>query len=455
MHCDVDLSLSIIQDTMNLSEKGSSLVLGQKHIVKEPDPAERVRILRKVDWHILPLVTLFYLLSFLDRVNVGNAKVAGMSTDLNLTGLKYNIAVAVLFPTHCLAEVPSNIALKLFRPSRWIPTIMVAWGLVMTLMCLVNSYQSLVIARACLGLAEGGLLPGVNYYICNWYPRSERSKRLAIFFSAVTLAGAFGGLLAYGIENMDGIGGLHGWQWIFCLEGLATVAVACVAFFSMQDYPDAATFLTEPERAYVLDMLKHDDNNLAAHYSIQFVLQAMKDYKIYIQVLIALGFAVPGYAIAIFTPTIINELGYSSTHAQLLTVPPFVVACCVTLIVGIYSDKHSLRGPYIIGSSSVALIGYIVLYCSTRPGPSYVGVFLAALGVYPSIPVFLAWVGSNAGGDLKRGVALAIVIGLGSLGGICASFTYIDPPRFNVGHGTIMGFLSLAYSFILMKNLSM
>jgi hypothetical protein len=185
-------------------------------------------------------------------------------------------------------------------------------------------------------------------------------------------------------------------------------------------------------------MLKHDDNNLAAHYSMQFVLQAMKDYKIYIQVLIALGyslplvisytwtkffirFAVPGYAIAIFTPTIINELGYSSTHAQLLTVPPFVVACCVTLIVGIYSDKHSLRGPYIIGSSSVAFIGYIVLYCSTRPGPSYVGVFLAALGVYPSIPVFLAWVGSNAGGDLKRGVALAIVIGLGSLGGYVTS----------------------------------
>ncbi|KAJ8588263.1 MFS general substrate transporter [Rhizopogon salebrosus TDB-379] len=429
---------------MNLSEKDNSLVLAQEQIVEEPDPAERARILRKIDWCILPFVTLFYLLSFLDRTNIGNAKIAGMSTDLGLTGFRYNIAAAVLFITYSLAEVPSNIALKLFRPSRWIPTIMIAWGLVMTLMCLVNSYQSLVIARLCLGFAEAGLFPGVNYYICQWYPRSERSKRIAIFFSAVTIAGAFGGLLAYAIENMEGIGGLHGWQWIFCLQGLATIVVACVAFFFMQDDPETATFLTEPEKTYVVNMLKQDSSNLATYYSIQFILQAMKDYKIYIQVLIFMGLVVPGYAIALFTPTIINELGYSSTHAQLLSVPPFVAGCFTTLIVGIYSDKHSLRGPYIIGSAFVSLVGYILLYCSTRPGSSYVGVFLAALGIYPAVPVVLAWVGSNAGGDLKRGVALAMVIGLGGLGGICSSFIYIDPPRFHIGHGTITGFISLS-----------
>ncbi|KAG0699255.1 major facilitator superfamily domain-containing protein [Suillus ampliporus] len=406
----------------------------EKQIVERLAQSERARILRKIDWHLLPFVTLFYLLSFLDRTNVGNAKVAGMSTDLNLIGFRYNIAAAVFFIPYSFAEVPSNIALKLFRPSRWIPTIMVAWGLVMTLMCLVNSFQSLIVARLFLGLTEAGLFPGVNYYICFWYPRSERSKRIAIFFSAASLSGAFGGLLAYGIERMEGVGGLHGWQWI---------------------YPETAKFLTESERLYIVDMLKQDSNNLSTHFHTQFILQAMKDYKTYIQIIILYGvlttssdffirLLVPGYAIALFSPTIINELGYSAANAQLLTVPPFVAGCIATIIVGIYSDKHGLRGPYVIGGTVVSLVGYILLYCNYLPGPSYVGVCLAAMGNYPTVAIVLAWAGSNAGGDLKRGVVLAMVIGLSNLGGICSSFIYIDPPRFHIGHGTIIGFLSLA-----------
>ncbi|KAG2061068.1 MFS general substrate transporter [Suillus hirtellus] len=407
-------------------------------------PRDRARILRKIDWHLLPFVTVFYLLSFLDRANVGNAKVAGMATDLKLTGFKYNIAAAVFFIPYSFAEVPSNIALKLFRPSRWIPSIMVVWGVVMTLMCLIRSYQSLVVARAFLGFAEAGLVPGVNYYICLWYPRSERSKRIAIFFSSASLAGAFGGLLAYGIERMEGVGGLHGWQWIFCLEGIATVLVAILSFFYLHDYPETAKFLTESERSYIVDVLKQDSNNLSSRFDTRFIWQAIKDYKIYVQILIYLGLLVPGYAIALFSPTIINELGYSAANAQLLSVPPFAAGCIATIIFGIYSDKHNLRGPYIIGGALVSLVGYILLYCSVRAGPSYVGACLAAAGVYPTVAIALAWVGSSAGGDLKRGVALAMVIGLGNLGGICSSFIYIDPPRFHIGHGTIMGFLSLA-----------
>jgi sugar phosphate permease len=408
------------------------------------NPKERVRILRKIDWHLLPFVTVFFLLSFLDRANIGNAKVAGMTTNLNLTGFRYNIAAAVFFIPYSFAEVPSNIALKLFRPSRWLPSIMVAWGIVMTLMCLVKSYQSLVVARVFLGLAEAGLFPGVNYYICLWYPRSERSKRIAIFFSAASVSGAFGGLLAYGIERMEGVGGLHGWQWIFCLEGIATVLVAILSFFYMHDYPATAKFLTEPERLCIIDILKQDSNNLSSRFDTEFVWQAIKDYRTYVQILIYSGLLVPGYAIALFSPTIINELGYSAANAQLLTVPPFVIGGIGTIIVGIYSDKHNIRGPYIIGGALVSLVGYILLYCSVRAGPSYVGACLAAAGVYPTVAIVLAWAGSNAGGDLKRGVVLAMVIGIGNLGGICSSFIYIDPPRFHIGHGTIMGFLSLS-----------
>ncbi|KAN0091265.1 Major facilitator superfamily domain containing protein [Tylopilus felleus] len=412
--------------------------------VGDVERAERARLLRKLDRHLLPLVSLLYLLSFLDRSNIGNAKIAGMATDLKLVGLKYNIAAAVFFVLYSFAEVPSNIILKLFRPSRWIPTFMVAWGLVMTLMCLVNSYQGLLAARIFLGLTEAGLFPGVTYYISLWYPRSERAMRIAIFFSAATVAGAFGGVLAYAIERMEGIGGLHGWQWIFCLEGLATTVVAFASFFFMYDYPETASFLTETERHIIVTWLKNDSQNLATHFDIQFVLQALKDYKTYVQIGIYIGILVPVYAIALFTPTIINELGFSAANAQLLSVPPFVAGCASTIFVGIYSDIHKLRGPYVIAGAFVSLIGYIVLYTQTSPGASYAGAVIAAVGVFPTIAVDLAWAGSNAGGDMKCGVVLAMVIGMGNLGGICSSFIYYNPPRFHVGHGTIMGWLSLS-----------
>ncbi|KAG2075429.1 MFS general substrate transporter [Suillus decipiens] len=361
-----------------------------------------------------------------------------MSTSPRLTGFTYNIAAAIFFIPYSFAGVPSNIVLKLYRPLRWLPSIMVAWGIVMTLMCLVKSYQSHVVARAFLGLTEAGLYPGINYYICLWYPRSERSKRIAIFFSAASVAVAFGGLLAYGIERMDGAGGLHGWQWIFYLEGNATFS-----FFYMHDYPETAKFLTESERLHIIDVLKQDSNHLSSRFDTQFVWQAIKKLQDLRPNSHLLRLLVPGYAIALFSPTIINELGYSAANAQLLVVPPFVAGAIAITIVGIYSDKHNLRGPYIIGGALVSLVGYIVLYCSVRAGPSYAGACLAAVGNYPTVPIILTWAGSNAGGDLKRGVVLAIVIGISNLGGVY-SFIYIDPPRFHIGHGTNMGFISLS-----------
>ncbi|KAL0956742.1 hypothetical protein HGRIS_002862 [Hohenbuehelia grisea] len=342
------------------------------------------------------------------------------------------------------SHFPRNIALKLFRPSRWIPTIMLAWGLVMTLMSLCHTYEGLIIARVFLGLTEAGLFPGITYYISLWYPRKEQAKRVAIFFSAATIAGAFGGLLAYGIERMEGIAGLHGWQWIFCLEGIVTVLVAFASYFMMHDYPQTASFLKESEREHVVQMLKDDSNNLATHFDMKFVWQAMSDYKTYVQIGIYIGLLIPVYAIALFTPTIVNELHFTAAQAQLLTIPPFVIGCFATILVGILSDKYHIRGPFIVGCCLVSLIGYLVLYTQTRPGVAYFGAILAAVGVYPTIAVDLAWAGGNAGGDVKRGVVLAMVIGIGNLGGICSSFVYIHPPRFHVGHGTIMGWLGLS-----------
>ncbi|CAA7260730.1 unnamed protein product [Cyclocybe aegerita] len=443
----------------SLHEKSSSEKIGDHHdltpiptkdeeaAILEVSEAERKRVLRKMDFHLLPFVSFLYLLSFLDRANIGNAKIAGMSHDLNLDGLKYNIIAAVFFLPYAFFEVPSNICLKLFRPSVWIPSIMVAWGTVMTLMCLCNTYETLIIARVFLGLTEAGLFPGITFYLSLWYRRRDVAQRIAIFFSAATIAGAFGGLLAFGIEHMEGIGGLYGWQWIFCLEGMATVVFAFLSYFFMYDYPETASFLTDSERVMVVEMLKEDRHGLSTGFQAKYIVQALTDKRTWFQTGIYMGLLIPLYAISLFTPTIVNELGFDAADAQLLTVPPFFCGCVMTIVFGHYSDKLNKRGPFIVGGCFLSFIGYVVLYTQEAAGASYVGAILTATGVYPCVPVTLAWVGSSAGGDLRRGVALAIVIGMGNLGGICSSFIYIKPPRFHLGHGMIMGWLWVAIFF--------
>ena len=222
------------------------------------NPTETKRLLRKIDIRLVPFLALLYLyvqeivsievslstntnnslrLSFLDRTNIGNARLFGIEKELGMEGLDYNIALAVFFPTYVLAEIPSNMMLKRFGAKFWLTTIMVIWSIVVIAMGFVTNFAGLVALRALLGLAEGGLFPGVSYYITTWYQRHECGLRLALFFSAATAAGAFGGLLARGIGEMKGTAGYAGWSWIFIIEGLLTIVVAAFAYWVIIDTP--------------------------------------------------------------------------------------------------------------------------------------------------------------------------------------------------------------------------
>lgn len=207
----------------------------------------------------------------------------------------------------------------------------------------------------------------------------------------------------------------------------------------MCQYPETATFLSEDERQFVIRTLREDSLGQATYFSAKFIWQALADWKTYLQILNFIGYVImtmfiditrvtcqlysvviPVYAVALFTPTIIRDLGFSAAGAQLLSIPPFVCGCIATVIAGIYSDKMNLRGPFVVLGASVSMIGYIVAYVTSEPGPGYAAAIIAATGVYPTIAVNLAWAGGNAGGDLKRGVVLAMVVGVGNLGGYVA-----------------------------------
>lgn len=419
------------------------------------DKRNTARLLRKLDWNIVPFLALLYLLSFLDRTNIGNARLVGLEKDLKMKGLDYNIALAVFFPFYVAAEIPSNIMMKRTSPSLWLCIIMLAWGVCMTLMGVVKNFGGLLVVRCALGLAEGGLFPGVTFYITLWYRRHECGLRMAIFFSAATLAGAFGGLLARGISEMKGIGGRPGWAWIFILEGIVTIFIAFFAKFIIHDSPETARFLSEAERKEVKERLKKDRTSLADEYDIKYLKSALTDWKIYVHMLITIGIYTPLYSISLFLPTIVKNMGYTNNASQLMTVPPYVLGCVTTITAGYVADKTKRRGIYMMIFCVVAILGFVLLISTRNPHVQYFGTFLVVSGIYPNVPMGVAWNGNNIGGSTKRAVGIAMHVGFGNLGGVISGFSFrsTDAPRFFRGHGLLIGMITMSFFLCLFMHL--
>ncbi|KAJ5167618.1 uncharacterized protein N7482_003212 [Penicillium canariense] len=413
---------------------------------------ERARIDRqllwKLDLRLVPWLSLLYLVSFLDRTNIGNAKIDGLATDLGMTADQYNATLTIFFVSYSVFEPVTNVLLKRLRPSIFIPCIMVAWGICMTCMGVVKNYSGLMAARWFLGLAEAGLFPGVGYFLSCWYKRSEFGVRMAIFFSAAALAGSFGGLLAAAIAKMDGIGGKPGWSWIFILEGLATIVIGVISFWCVHDFPDQAKFLSPEDRARVLRRLAADQQSSAEHeeFKMSYFWASLTDWKTYTGAIIYMGADGSLYAFSLFVPTIINELvSYSAIRAQLLSVPPYAAAAILTITIGFIADRTRQRGLCNIGVSLLGMVGFAMLLGCESPGARYAGTFLGAMGIYPAIANTISWSSNNTEGVYKRGVSLGFIIGWGNLNGIVSSNIYRanDKPRYYPGHGVVLAYLVL------------
>ncbi|KAG1734029.1 MFS general substrate transporter [Suillus paluster] len=401
--------------------------------------------MRKVDMRTVPWLSFLYLLCFLDRTSIGNAKLYSMETSLGLSDTQYLICLTVFFISYALFEVPSNVVLKRLRPSVWLSVLMILWGVMMTVQGLVHNYSGLLVMRFMLGAFEAGLFPGVTYYLSCWYKRSEFGIRAAIFFSAATISGAFGGLLAVGISKMNGIGGKPAWSWIFIIEGIATILAGAVSFWIIVDFPDNATFLTEAERTVVIRRLQGDAQFSAAGEKMQWrhIKKALTEWKTYIAMIVYAGVDMPLYAFALFLPSIINQVRYSATNANLLTVPVYALACVSTCLVGFLADKYGNRGLFNLVALSTAAVGYIILVVSRNAALSYFAVFLGACGIYPCIPNTVAWMSNNSEGTYKRSVALAMVISWGNLQGAISSNVYraTQKPWYPLGHGLVLMYI--------------
>ncbi|EAU35343.1 conserved hypothetical protein [Aspergillus terreus NIH2624] len=388
-------------------------------------------LVRKLDLRLIPWLSLLYLISFLDRTNIGNAKLDGLQEDLHMSNAQYNASLTIFFVSYSVFEPLTNVLLKRMRPSIFIPIIMILWGICMTCMGLVHNYSGLLAARWFLGLTEAGLFPGVGYFLSCWYKRAEFGVRMAIFFSAAALAGSFGGLLAAAIALMDGIGGKAGWAWIFILEGLATILVGAASFWMVHDFPDEAKFLSEVDRKRVLRRLAEDQQASAEHehFKMTYFWNSLKDWKTYTGAVIYMG----------------ADGCYTSIKAQLLSVPPYAAAAVLTVTVGFIADRTRQRGISNILVSILGIVGFCMLIGCKSAGARYAGTFLGAMGIYPAISNTISWSSNNTEGVYKRGVTLGIVIGWGNLNGIVSSNIYRgeDAPTFYPGHGTVLAYLVL------------
>ncbi|KAK0669908.1 major facilitator superfamily domain-containing protein [Cercophora samala] len=423
------------------------------------------RILLKMDTRILPILSLLFLCSFLDRTNVGNAKIIGLERDLAISNTQYNQGLAVFYATYIASELPSNLLLKKITPKIWLPLLTVVWGVVTMCLGFVRNFGSFFAVRAVLGLAEGGLLPGIVLYLSGLYTRQEMAVRIGVFYTAASLSGAFGGLLARGLSAIGPSGGLEGWRWIFIMEGIITVVAGVIAYFFLPTSIATASYLTQEERDFAQLRLQGKIRAAGSEERFNPVLEREERFKwsevrrgiLNLQVWLTATayFAILSglYSFGLFLPTIINDLKITSNanESQLWSVIPYAVATPVTVAVAFASDRLKLRGVVMLFTLLIAIIGYAVIGNVPSPHVRFGMTCLMAIGMYSSVPCILVWNSNNSAGHYKRATTSALQLAIANCGGFVATFAYpsVDGPLYQKGHSIILGLLVYAWLAIL------
>ncbi|OTA32004.1 hypothetical protein BTJ68_07361 [Hortaea werneckii EXF-2000] len=412
----------------------------------EIDPVKERKLVRKLDLCIVPVVMLLYLLSFLDRVNIGNARLYGLEEDLGINGNQFQTAVSLLFVTYILSELPSNLILKHYvRPSRWISFITTAWGIIATLTGITQNYGGLIACRLLLGLVEGGLFPGCAIYLTFFYTKRELALRIGYLFVSAAIAGAFGGLLSYGIGFMDGVAGQRGWRWIMIIEGLPTFVLGIACCWILADDADTAYYLNAEEKQLILARRAANPGQTET-FEWKDVRKGLKDWKIWAFCAAQFCMDTMLYGYSTFLPTIIKGIRPDASAAivQVLTIPCYTVGAICYMMAARFSDWRQTRGPVIIAFGIFSVVGYALLISDNGSQVHYAGCFLVALGLYVAVGIPLAWLPTNTPRYGKRTTATGLQLTIGNCSGIMASFLYPteEGPRFIRGHAVTMSLVA-------------
>ncbi|KAI1855759.1 hypothetical protein JX265_012204 [Neoarthrinium moseri] len=427
--------------------------------------ANKKKLIRKVDIRLVPMLAILYLISQLDRANIGNAKIEGMDKDLHLTGVQYNIALSLFFVPYILFEIPSNMLLKKFsRPSVYLGTLVTSWGVIMMCHGFVKNFAGLMVVRMILGVLEAGFYPGAVYLCTFWYMPKELATRISVFYCSSALSGAFSGLLAAGIAEMDGVGGYRGWQWIFILEGLLTIVLGVMCFFFLIDSPRLSSKWLSPTEIRYLDLqlfIKQGGRFSDAKEGIthwQDFKAVISNPRMWGQAYILLCISACSYGNKFTLPSITKAMGFTNTNAQLMTVPPYVAGAISAIFFARLSDHFYWRMPFVAIPLALIAVGYSIIISFKGDLPGHVGasmfaVIVACIGIYPVQPACSSWAANNLAPSSRRAVGVAFVIATGNIGGIIGSYMFFDreAPSYFTGYGLAIAFgvTGMIMSFVL------
>ncbi|KEF60750.1 uncharacterized protein A1O9_02311 [Exophiala aquamarina CBS 119918] len=428
-------------DKIEVENASSGVITSRTNVVLSDKDQKKARRLRwKIDLWILPIMTIIYLLAAMDRSDIGNAQVAGMQKAIGATDSQWSKVVSLFYVGFVLGHVPGVFALRKLGPPVVLGAAVAAWGVMVTLLMEVETWSQAVGVRICIGFAEGISHAG-PLYLSLWYTRKELGTRGGIFYSASSLAGAFNGLIAYGIvKTYSHHPPFAPWQWIFLIEGCVSIGFGLFALGALPGAPDKLSWgFTADEKRLALIRTQRANNTPHERIRWKSVVGAFKSpmWVVYTLILACTQVALGG--LSSFLPAILKGLGYSSVHAQLMTVPIYSVSAVSTVVCSYFSDKTQLRGPWLVGLSSFSLVGYIMVLASHNNHVRYGGLFLAAAGQYPIVVIVLTWLAVNIPNFTHRATISATTNILAQAITTAVLTTFDDPPYYHKGLSVVIG----------------
>ncbi|ODN76463.1 hypothetical protein L198_08058 [Cryptococcus wingfieldii CBS 7118] len=412
------------------------------------------KLTKKIDWHVLPQLVFIYLLSYIDRGNVGNAKLFGAMQDMKMDSKMWNLGLSLFFITYAFAGPPCSILLKKLGPKLVLSGVLLGVSLILICSGCSGSIASWFPLRLLLGLFEAGMYPGCAWVLTTWYTPDQIHSRHTIFYCGACLAGAFSGLLAYGIGQLDYTWGYRGWRFIYIIEGVFSTCVAVGAYFVLQETPaKQGGWLDDQERRFLVLRNKFaygkDKGGSADTLNKKDVLAALTSIHVWI---LSFGYFCVGcwvYGLSFTIPTIMNNMGFTAADSQALSAPPYVFATFCVVASGWFSDKYKTRALATVLPALMGFIGLLICVLSVTHkhlvALTYVGVCLAQGGSVCLSPAFSVWTSLNAAGSGKRAVAISVAVVWVQLGGLVGSNIYLanESPAYHTGFGVSLAFLGL------------
>ncbi|KAJ5754310.1 MFS general substrate transporter [Penicillium manginii] len=408
-----------------------------KQLVGSWSPEERAtkekRFVRRIDFHLLPILLIMYIMNYIDRNALPQARVQGLENDIGLVGVQYNIVLSLTFIGYILMQVPSNMLLGILRPSWYLAGCMIIWGIVSAASGAVQQFGGIAACRFFLGIAEAPFFAGVAFLFSGWYTRKELGMRLGIFFCGAMLSGAFGGLFSAGIAAAFAHNKISSWRWLFIIEGAATVFFALVTGLVIPDWPSTTKWLSEEERALGMVRLYEDSGDEDDEIKTMTAFKmAAKDYRVWLCIL-GQFCAQAVASLTNFLPTLVESFGFNTIHTLLLTAPPYLFTAAFCLWNTWYSDKTSNRSNHIIFPTAVAIVGIVLTMATLDIGARYFALFLMLAGTYGCFQISNAWMANiGARPRKKRAVALAMNNSFGNIALVWTPYLYpsSDRPRY-------------------------